>query len=59
MDAVAVALTGADAGKVAVPAERGLLGQGDALFLAVLVEQAELDLVATSEKSEKFVPVPS
>ena len=38
--AIAVTLAGRDVGDVAVPAERGLLGQDDALFLAVVVEEA-------------------
>src|SRR6185312_270256 len=42
--AITVALPRADAGHVAVPRERGLLGQRDALLTAVVVEETELDL---------------
>src|SRR5207247_18244 len=37
--AVAVALTGADSREVGVPVERGALGQGDTLLVAVAVEE--------------------
>ena len=45
MHAEAVALAGLHAGDVAVVDEGGDLGQGQAFLDAVVVEQAELDLV--------------
>jgi hypothetical protein len=42
-----------------VPDERVALGQADAGLGAVLVEQAELDPLATSENRAKLVPEPS
>ena len=43
VDPEAVALAGPDIGQVAVPAQRGDLGEGDALLVALVVEQAEVD----------------
>ena len=61
VDAVAVALAGADAGQVDVPVERGALGELDALLGVVVVEQAQLDpLRVLGEQGEVgSVPVPA
>ncbi len=50
----------ADAGQVAVPVERGALAQLDALLVAVLVEEAELDplRVLGEEREVRAVAVP-
>ena len=58
MDAVAVVLARPHVGQVGVEAERGPLGERDAL-LGVVVEQAQLDAVGHLRDSEKFVPAPS
>ena len=59
MHPVAVALAGPDAGQVAVPVERGALDELVPGLAFVGVEEAELDSLGCSEKSEKFVPRPS
>ena len=58
--AVAVALAGPDAGQVAVPVERGALGQLDrASRVPSSSKRQSSTRSAFSEKSEKFVPWPS
>jgi hypothetical protein len=58
--AIAVALARADAGQVDVPGQRGVLHHRDALLLARLVEQAELDAlgVLAEQREVRAATVP-
>jgi hypothetical protein len=56
VDAVAVALAGADAGEVAVPVEGVALLERDAL-LAVVAEEAELDALGVLAEEREVRPL--
>ena len=56
VDAVAVALSRPDAGDVAVPVVRGVVGELDACLGAVLVEQAELDALGVLGEEREVRP---
>ena len=58
VDAVAVALAGADARQVDVPVERGALGDLDPLLDVVVVEQAQLDPLRVLGEQGEVGPVP-
>src|SRR6185503_18096167 len=60
MDAVGVALAGADPGQVAMPVEDGVLGDVDTHLAALVVEEAELDALGVfgEEREVRAAAVP-